>query len=108
MEHVPSPTATIKFALTILKPGGFFVAFTPNGCEKFRNKYYSKFHKLWGLVHPQMLDDIYYNHIFDGYNRYISSSPYDKNEIELNHPPNSHSLYGGELLFIAQKAIEST
>jgi 2-polyprenyl-3-methyl-5-hydroxy-6-metoxy-1,4-benzoquinol methylase len=108
LEHVPSPTATIQFALSVLKPGGLFIAFTPNGCEEFRKKYYEKFNKLWGLVHPQMLDDVYYNHIFNGYERYITSSPYIDEICELNTPPNSNGISGDELLFIAQKPVETS
>jgi len=45
MEHVPSVQETIHYAKSMLKPGGLFVAFTPNGSEEFRQGYPVNWHK---------------------------------------------------------------
>jgi 2-polyprenyl-3-methyl-5-hydroxy-6-metoxy-1,4-benzoquinol methylase len=36
VEHVPQPSAVIQLAKAMLRPGGYFVAITPNGSEPFR------------------------------------------------------------------------
>lgn len=56
IEHVPSVSGMIEVGLRALRPGGLFVAFTPNASsERFLNDNAS-LHRLWGYVHPQLLD----------------------------------------------------
>jgi hypothetical protein len=46
--------------MSILKPGGLFIAFTPNGSAQFRHENERVWSQLWGMVHPNVLDDRYY------------------------------------------------
>lgn len=64
LEHVPSPSKVIDLAYRCLKPGGVFVAFTPNGCDEFRKFDPRSWSNMWGLVHPNYLDDVFYEKHF--------------------------------------------
>jgi len=106
LEHVPSVKNTIEFAFSILKPGGFFIAFTPNGSNEYRQLNPESWHKLWGLVHPNFLDVVFYDKCFANENVLITSSPYDLNSItDWRKSPSRviNRLVGQELLVIAQK-----
>jgi 2-polyprenyl-3-methyl-5-hydroxy-6-metoxy-1,4-benzoquinol methylase len=77
LEHVPSPARVVELAKLALRPGGYFVAFTPNGCEVFRQADPRAWHLFWGKAHPNLLDDAFYRYIFSAYNLYLDSSPID-------------------------------
>lgn len=55
IEHVTNPVEFVERAMRALKPGGIFVAITPNGDERFRLVEPLRFHRLWGRVHPQLV-----------------------------------------------------
>ena len=57
LEHVPDLNAVFDVAKKLLKPGGIFIAVTPNGSVSFRKKMPFNFHRLWGKVHPILLTD---------------------------------------------------
>ena len=59
IEHVPSVEEMLALGERLLKPGGLFVAFTPNGSADFRKLNPSGWHRSWGGVHPQLIDDVY-------------------------------------------------
>jgi 2-polyprenyl-3-methyl-5-hydroxy-6-metoxy-1,4-benzoquinol methylase len=82
LEHVPDLRSTLEFARTITKPGGLFVAFTPNGSQSYRKSNWPLFHKAWGLVHPNFLQDAFYKHVFKD-NPYLIASelPYPLERI---------------------------
>lgn len=99
LEHVPSVADSISLARKLLKPGGLFVAFTPNGSDAFRKANADSWRKLWGMVHPNFLDDIYYRECFD--NPLLASSPYDCSRLSETWPDNKEAqepLNGVELL----------
>lgn len=105
LEHVPSVKQAIEFGMQILKPGGLFVAFTPNGSLGFRRKEGKAWKKLWGLVHPNLLDDKYYRATFSGKRFLLSSDPYPIKEIEKWRVGHSSvlPLDGVELLLLTRK-----
>lgn len=80
IEHVPSVKRTIEFGLSNLKPGGQFIAVSPNGSLSCRDKI-PHWEQHWGLAHPQCLDENFYQKIFANHRYYISSSPFDFEEI---------------------------
>ena len=43
----------------VLAPGGMVIAYVPNGSAQFFETDPSAFHKLWGQVHPVMLDEVF-------------------------------------------------
>jgi 2-polyprenyl-3-methyl-5-hydroxy-6-metoxy-1,4-benzoquinol methylase len=77
LEHVPSVQETIAYARKMLRPGGLFIAFTPNGSEAFRKTDPWTWHRLWGHVHPQFLDERFYRKAFPDAPLLLTSSPYD-------------------------------
>ena len=105
LEHVPSVIEAITFGMSILKPAGLFVAFTPNGSAQFRRKDEKTWTQLWGMVHPNFLDDRYYKNTFAGKPILISSNPYQLDEVKLWSKGGSPSLPidGVELLLLARK-----
>ena len=106
IEHVPSVAEMIEFGMRSLKPGGLFVAVTPNGSASFRTAHPDNWHKFWGLVHPQLIDEIYLLRNYSRLPLIIGSSP---------HPLQKYSawkrttfsevanLEGEELFFAIQK-----
>ncbi len=59
IEHVPSVQQMVEVGLRVLKPGGMFVAFTPNGSLARKAVNPARWHSAWGFVHPQLIDDVY-------------------------------------------------
>lgn len=108
LEHVPSVEEAINFGWGILRPGGLFVAFTPNGSLDFRQKAGDEWNKLWGLVHPNFLDETYYEKRFLGKDFLVLSAPYSIQKVKAwkNSPHASASLHpldGNELLVLVKK-----
>lgn len=81
LEHVPSVKESIEYGMSMLKPNGLFVAFTPNGSEEYRKKNVESWNKLWGIVHPNFLDKDFYERTFAGKSPMIASNPYHLAEI---------------------------
>ncbi len=81
LEHVPSPLETIALAKRLLRPGGLFVAITPNGSADSRQRNAARYHRAWGMAHPQYLDDAFYSSAFAGHPLLLASSPYDLDKI---------------------------
>jgi 2-polyprenyl-3-methyl-5-hydroxy-6-metoxy-1,4-benzoquinol methylase len=82
LEHVPSPGKVIALAKALVKPGGLFVAFTPNGSAQHRAVNPIGWHTLWGKVHPNLLDECYYCAAFPGGRIHFDSSPADQARLE--------------------------
>ncbi len=61
LEHVPAPSRIIDLAWNCLRPGGMFVAVTPNGSDAYRTYDRQSWRRMWGGVHPNYLDDVFYN-----------------------------------------------
>ena len=57
LEHVPSIRDVIELSQRTVRIGGLFVAFTPNGSEINRRRNPVGWHRRWGFVHPQLLDE---------------------------------------------------
>jgi 2-polyprenyl-3-methyl-5-hydroxy-6-metoxy-1,4-benzoquinol methylase len=79
LEHVPRIADVFAYAQKKLKKGGLFVAFTPNGSNAYRNSNAEYWNQLWGMVHPNFLDDQFYRKSFP--NLLLASDPYDYNGI---------------------------
>jgi hypothetical protein len=57
LEHTPNPRETLLKQLSLVKPGGFVAAHTPNGSVDYRMGNYYNFHLSWGQSHPVLLSD---------------------------------------------------
>lgn len=103
IEHVPQPARAFQYAMRLLKPGGLFVSFTPNGSAPHR-AVSPDWHRLWGEVHPNFIDIEFLDRGFGGSPRTAGSSPVADAalpELPILHPLND--LAGGELFFAARK-----
>ena len=83
LEHLPNPTETIKFGLSIIKNGGYLISFTPNG-SLMNKKVNPKWSQQWGLVHSNFIDEEYYKTIFKNCKYYISSHSTLHNQYNLS------------------------
>lgn len=103
LEHVPSIHEVVSLAKRLVNPGGLFVSFTPNGSEEFRMSNPSAFHRLWGRVHPTVVDDAFYKHLFAESAFLLDSNPYDYTAIEQwdRRNPLVIDLSGSELMVAA-------
>jgi len=103
LEHVPDLQEVIRLAKRITKPGGLFIAFTPNGSLDYRNTHREAFHKSWGLVHPNVLQDKFYRHLFVEQPYLLASDPYPASQISSWNKRDQLvcDLSGGELLAVA-------
>lgn len=73
LEHVDQLEVALARQWGWLKPGGVLVGITPNGSTAFCAADRRSFHKLWGMVHPQLLDDKYLQKRFRGLELRIGS-----------------------------------
>lgn len=102
LEHVPSPKEVFNLAAKLLRPGGLFVSFTPNGAEKARAAW-AGWNKAWGEVHQNFIDDRFLNRAFEDSPRVIGSSPVSSVELPSNAVlKRLNELTGPELFFAAQ------
>lgn len=76
LEHLPSPTMAFDLATSVLRPGGLFVAYTPNGSSDCMRANPKLYHKSWGRLHPLYLDDVYYCHQLPDLPKLLVSSKY--------------------------------
>lgn len=84
LEHVPAPRIAFDLATRVLKPGGLFVAFTPNGSEASHLRHPEDYDHSWGRLHPLYLNSEFYQqclsdrHILLASANYGSSYPLDE------------------------------
>lgn len=107
LEHVPSVSQCIQFAIQSLKPGGWLVTFTPNGSDSFRRMDFRAWKYIWGQVHPNVLDDVFYKNVFRDYSFLLSSGVDDEQEIRdwalgLSRDQMVLDLTGNELLLVVR------
>lgn len=106
LEHLPSVQTAIDLAWKLLRPGGYFIAATPNGSLDYRKKNAFVWQSTWGLKHPNHIDELFYKKAFRSVSYQIMSCPYDSDQIKkwALHPVQSVlNLDGEELLVIAKK-----
>ncbi len=83
LEHVPSPTTIFDKALRALKDGGVFIAFFPNGSASHRAADPRGWTQLWGQVHPNLLDEVFWTRAMRGRPALIGSSPVHPESLTL-------------------------
>ena len=109
LEHVPNPSETLDLGLKLLKKGGYIVSFTPNGSME-NKKINSKWSQLWGMVHPNFIDEKFYEKFFKNNIYYIGSSKYNLKNIH-NFTKNNQNyiddLSGSELMIIVKKTQDN-
>jgi cyclopropane fatty-acyl-phospholipid synthase-like methyltransferase len=102
LEHVPNPKMVFSLAAKLLRPGGLFVSFTPNGSQQAKTAW-AGWNKAWGEVHPNFIDDQFLNRAFEGSPRVVGSSPVSSVELPSAAVlKRLNELTGPELFFAAQ------
>jgi 2-polyprenyl-3-methyl-5-hydroxy-6-metoxy-1,4-benzoquinol methylase len=103
IEHHPDIAGMISLARSLVKPGGYFIAVSPNGSKEYRDKNENAFHHAWGKVHPNYLNADFYKFVFKDIPYYIGSSPFRLNNIiPIEKSSFIDDLTGEELLIIAK------
>jgi SAM-dependent methyltransferase len=74
LEHIPAPQCAFQYAHQLLKLGGLFVSFTPNGSIACR-KAEPNWSKAWGEVHPNFIDEVFLDRSFGNSPRVFGSTP---------------------------------
>ncbi len=106
IEHVPSPAQSFAYAFRLLKSDGLFVSFTPNGNRDSKDAAVN-WSKLWGEVHPNLIDDVFLNKSFVESPRCINSSPIKEAHLpETAEMERLGQLGGDELFFAARRPGE--
>ena len=102
IEHVPAPRDVFSLARRLLRSGGLFVAFTPNGSAARRAKPDQAHNvmRMWGLLHPIVLDDVFYSRVLPAEPKLLATSPYPLDSIRRwdQRTDLSADLSGNELL----------
>jgi glycosyltransferase involved in cell wall biosynthesis len=102
IEHVPMPSKIFEYARRLLRAGGLFLAFAPNGSETYRLRS-RDWMRSWGQVHPNLIDEVFLNASFRNSPRAVGSSPVRKMELPLgSHSMIIGSMDGPELVFAAR------
>ena len=105
IEHVPLPGELIRQAMTRLRAGGILFNATPNGSDTFRSLSPKSAHKIWGLVHPQLIDEAYLRQFASSDFGLIVTSALAELDVDLLKQGQLHvgDLSGDELYFIIRK-----
>jgi len=102
IEHVPNPTEMVENGMRLLRPGGLFVALTPNGTTAFRKADPVSWSKMWGQVHPQLITERWINHVAGSRDWIATATPANRNLLEAwkRSQGVAGQLVGPELLFV--------
>jgi 2-polyprenyl-3-methyl-5-hydroxy-6-metoxy-1,4-benzoquinol methylase len=102
IEHVPNPREMVENGMRLLRPGGLFVALTPNGTHAFRKANPAAWSKLWGQVHPQLITERWINQVAANRAWLVTATPPDPNALEAwkGSKRVAGQLVGPELLFV--------
>ncbi len=65
LEHLPEVTPLFELAARLVRPGGLFVFFVPNGSEAFMRSNLKRWRRPWGEVHPLFLTDRFFLKAFN-------------------------------------------
>lgn len=107
IEHVPCVEEMFRLAERVLKPGGLFIAFTPNGSASSRQRDPWGWHRNWGCVHPQLLDDVFLRRQHPQRAFVAASNPYPLNEfLKWDGSSQIHSVDGNELVLAFRKPLK--
>ncbi|MCC6475357.1 MAG: methyltransferase domain-containing protein, partial [Burkholderiales bacterium] len=55
LQHINDPLSVLRWMVSRCRPGGFVLAFTPNGSAEHRAGNFGQLHAHWGLMHPVLL-----------------------------------------------------
>jgi 2-polyprenyl-3-methyl-5-hydroxy-6-metoxy-1,4-benzoquinol methylase len=106
IEHVPSVENMVALGERALKPGGLFIAFTPNGSMAHRNRNPEGWHRSWGGVHPQLIDDVFIQRMSGRRSFIAATPPYPFESLRVwEGGPKLLPMEGNELMIAFRKPI---
>ncbi len=103
IEHLPNPNLLFDDAEQVLRPGGLFLCYCPNGAVEREREHFEAYHLNWGQVHPLMLTPEFLKGEARrrGFVRCaVFGSPVDNSDIRAIR---EGKLDGDELLMIARR-----
>ena len=107
LEHTPDPGDAISRQMNVLRPGGLLIALFPHGSPEFQKHDPSRFHKIWGRVHPVLLTKRYVSRVIGANASYIGGLTQDSLEF-IRGWNQQESLTGdlqqSEMLVVCKKA----
>lgn len=104
IEHVPSVESMITLGERALRPGGLFIAFTPNGSLTLRVRNPKGWHQSWGGVHPQLIDDVFTQRMSDRRAFIAATYPYPMEALRAwDGSPRLLPMEGHELMIAFRK-----
>lgn len=110
-EHIPTIKDALDTVWRALRPGGLLLGFTPNGSACFRARSPRAWSKLWGYVHPNLIDEVFYKHHFKDAPMLLASDPYSL-ELMAAWSDKAGSvecdLSGSELVIAARKPLATS
>ncbi|HYW73832.1 MAG TPA: class I SAM-dependent methyltransferase [Pyrinomonadaceae bacterium] len=109
IEHLPSPLEFLEFADSIVRPGGWIVILAPNGSQHFRARSATEWDHLWGMLHPNFVDEVFFQHVFTD-SLFMSSGEHDLTGLQQwARDPQAiqlMNLEGSELLAVTRRGID--
>src|SRR5439155_12461449 len=83
IEHLPDPNVIWRDASRVIRAGGLFVSFAPNGSPSLERQCPAVYHKHWGKVHPLMWtpEALRESSRRYGFSPVVFSSPYQPEKI---------------------------
>ncbi len=106
LEHTPNPARAIASQMAVLSPGGWLMAIFPNGSKAFRDADRESFHRLWGRVHPVMLNDEFVQRLLSDELMFMGAKAdmaTVAGMLESTEKPIRGDLSGSEMLILARK-----
>lgn len=104
LEHVDSLEQCLSDQWRRVRSGGVLIGVTPNGSSALQKAKPKNFHRLWGLVHPQLLDEKFLFERFRGFDKFVGSFPCSKViSFSKENAFDAVALEGWELYFVVKK-----
>ncbi|WP_428658493.1 class I SAM-dependent methyltransferase [Runella sp.] len=82
IEHLPDIKSMFLLAKQLVKSDGLFICYCPNGSNEFKEKEPENFHRLWGEVHPNYLNVVFFKNVFKDVPYLIGSNSSSIEEIK--------------------------
>jgi 2-polyprenyl-3-methyl-5-hydroxy-6-metoxy-1,4-benzoquinol methylase len=103
MEHVPKPCQVIEQLRVLPRLGRVFVALTPNGSAEYMRASAASYHRHWGMVLTNYLDEHYCERAFAPWPTLMSKTQVAETQIRAwnRHGSTQLKLDGWELLALA-------